>query len=406
MSTTPNRTGGVSLAKSFGMTVAKKTQQELPPAHTDHPPEDEEEDEAVGQFEHHEDPADPIEEYEDEDAHPDQDVEGDDAVEEEPPKRRKSPPPAPKKARPASKKAKVDSNPAAAAEGDAFTLQNVTPRDGIALEPTKGSNSKIKLLRLLYAPPNPTIFPWSVAAEKSFMPRYDDIFRAWVRYTHSDSSTSDHFILLVKTHKPHKSKNAGEETEPAPDLVRYRWLNKDTENRLFRSRNLTNGTMFPESSSNIELIDLYHNRLPGPSNLKREGFVSDHVAQANSPDVYTSPLSFYQEPNLLKGELDFYMPIDILNNPGANELAEQGAVDALVDEEEEEAFEAEENAAAADDEIDVVPWTERPPAKVAAAAKAKRAPAAPAKAKSRVKSISAVGRRFIIFLIPFNFVPA
>lgn len=379
MSTTPDQVSTVSFAKSLGLSVAKKTAQRsklaaaAPPPPTpdidsEAPPDDNEDDneDEPEAPQYQEDPVDPIE---------------DSQAEEEPPAKK----PVKKARKPAAKKAKLDVVPASV--DDEFTLQ-MSPRNGIALEPIKGSNnSTIRLLKLLYSPPQPTVYAWPVAAKPGFVPRREDVFRAWVRYTQKDKSTSDHFIQLVKTVKQAEGKD--EDGNPLPDMIRFRWLNTAAELQLLHTLDLRNGALFTNDGKNIERINRYHNRLPVASFGKREGFVSDHVAQALTRELYGSPLDFYQEAELLEGELDIYMPTDILNTPGAAERAEQDAIDGLVEDEQQQQDDEEPGVANPDDgDVNVVPWTDRPPHKTAKPAAAKKA--AP---KSRVKAIAASGMR-------------
>lgn len=306
-----------------------------------------------------------VEEVEDQPTNPDQSVRSKKSTTTTPPKR------------PAAKKAKK-------ALGE-FTLK-MTPRKGIALVPGKKSTAQIKLLELLYAPPDPTIFQWEQVAAKGFAPAWSDVFRAWVRYTQSDKSTSDHFILLVKVAIAEKEKGSTNE----PQFC-YRWLSKETEMELLHSRELHNGVIFSGAGKskgyveNLVRINQYNNRLPGSKRLKREGFVSDHVAQEFSPDHYNKPDCFRQKPELLNNELDLYMPTDILNS---TELAEKQALDGLAEEEEEDEDNVEQDDG---DDADEQPATEK-----VHKSKKKSSTAAPpatpkAKPKPRAKSVTASG---------------
>lgn len=375
-----------SLAVSLGMSLSKKTHHPIPVQPPPPPPPPKEEHESEQDFEQEEDelhppppaaygedPSDPIEEFKDEEgeegegdqpaaeeeaeeeAHPDQDAEDEDK---EKKKKRKT-----ASQKPAAKKAKKIN--------EGFDLKKA-PRKGIALVPAKGTTANIKVLKVLYAPPNPTVFPWKKVAEKSFVPSWNDVFRVWVRYTQPDKSTSDQFILLVHTLSDDEN-------------LCYRWLSKETEMTLLAERNLHNGFTFSGRGKtggvveNLTRINAYHNRLPGKKRLAREGFVSDHVAQEYSPDRYTAPDSFYQESELLFEELDFYMPTDILN---AAEMAEKQALDGLAEEEEEGAEENDEGE----------PPAEKAPKQSSKKATATAVPATPkAKPKSRTKNIPASG---------------
>jgi hypothetical protein len=277
--------------------------------------------------------------------------------------------------RPAAKKAKK-------ALGE-FTLK-MTPRKGIALVPGKKSTAQIKILELLYTPPNHTIFQWEQVAAKGFVPAWTDVFRAWVRYTQSDKSTSDHFILLVKVALPEKASTNEQQ-------FCYRWMSKETEMELLHCRELHNGVIFSGAGKskgyveNLVRINQYNNRLPGSKRLKREGFVSDHVAQEFSPDHYNKPDCFRQKPALLNNELDLYMPTDILNSA---ELAEKQALDGLAEEEEQEEEEdAEQDNGAEEQPAPVAEKVHKSKKKSSTAP-----PATPkAKPKPRAKSVPASG---------------